>query len=202
MNDANPPSPATVDRACPAACGPDRFWSAPRSSGTTFRSTAPPPRWSLRRCSFRTQTPRWRQFFPSPPSRSASLARPLGGVVMGHFGDRIGRKKVLVLALLLMGSSDVPGRRPFRPPPRSVVWAPILLVLLRLIQGFGVGGEWGGAVSDCCGIRTPRTAAASTAVCRRSVCLLAFCWRRPSCSAPRRSPGTNSWCGGGEFPSC
>ncbi|WP_087500761.1 MFS transporter [Pseudomonas sp. SID14000] len=72
------------------------------------------------------------------------LARPLGGLVFGHFGDRIGRQKVLVATLLLMGMSTfligcLPGHA-------SVgVVAPILLVLLRLVQGFAAGGEWGGA---------------------------------------------------------
>ncbi|RCL28487.1 MFS transporter [Pseudomonas sp. AFG_SD02_1510_Pfu_092] len=72
------------------------------------------------------------------------LARPLGGLVFGHFGDRLGRQKVLVSTLLLMGLSTfligcLPGHA-------SVgVAAPILLVLLRLIQGFAAGGEWGGA---------------------------------------------------------
>ncbi|WP_238066075.1 MFS transporter [Pseudomonas shirazica] len=72
------------------------------------------------------------------------LARPLGGLVFGHFGDRIGRQKVLVATLLLMGMSTfligcLPGHA-------SVgVAAPILLVLLRLVQGFAAGGEWGGA---------------------------------------------------------
>jgi metabolite-proton symporter len=73
------------------------------------------------------------------------IARPLGGLVFGHFGDRIGRKKLLVLSLLLMGVSTfaiglLPGYATIG------VAAPLLLVLLRLIQGFALGGEWGGAV--------------------------------------------------------
>ncbi|RGE23653.1 MFS transporter [Leucobacter sp. wl10] len=73
------------------------------------------------------------------------IARPLGGVVMGHFGDRIGRKSMLVLSLMTMGiATTLIG---LLPTYASIgVWAPILLVTLRLIQGFGVGGEWGGAV--------------------------------------------------------
>ncbi|WP_166827652.1 MFS transporter [Brevibacterium limosum] len=73
------------------------------------------------------------------------VARPLGGIVMGHFGDRIGRKSMLVLSLMTMGiATTLIG---FLPTYATIgIWAPFLLVLLRVIQGFGVGGEWGGAV--------------------------------------------------------
>ena len=73
------------------------------------------------------------------------LARPLGGIVFGHFGDRIGRKKMLVLSMTLMGvGSTLIGLLPTY--AQIGVWAPILLVLLRVVQGIAVGGEWGGAV--------------------------------------------------------
>ncbi|ANN14655.1 MFS transporter [Amycolatopsis orientalis] len=73
------------------------------------------------------------------------LARPVGGLVFGHFGDRVGRKKLLVLSLLLMGGSTC--AMGVLPTYASVgVLAPILLTLLRLVQGFALGGEWGGAV--------------------------------------------------------
>ncbi|MGI8307996.1 MFS transporter [Saccharopolyspora hattusasensis] len=73
------------------------------------------------------------------------LARPLGGLVFGHFGDRIGRKKLLVLSLLLMGGSTC--AMGLLPTYAAVgVVAPLLLTLLRLVQGFALGGEWGGAV--------------------------------------------------------
>jgi len=73
------------------------------------------------------------------------FARPLGGIVFGHFGDKIGRKSMLVTTLMLMGVATVLiGLLPTY--SQIGVWAPILLVLLRFIQGFGVGGEWGGAV--------------------------------------------------------
>jgi metabolite-proton symporter len=73
------------------------------------------------------------------------LARPLGGVIFGYLGDRIGRKSTLVATLLLMGlSTFLIGLLPAYEP--LGVMAPILLTLLRVVQGVGVGGEWGGAV--------------------------------------------------------
>ena len=73
------------------------------------------------------------------------LARPLGGVVFGHFGDRVGRKKLLVISLLLMGGATC--AMGLLPTYATVgVAAPLLLTLLRLVQGFALGGEWGGAV--------------------------------------------------------
>ncbi len=95
-------------------------------------------------------------FFPSSDPTSAMLqsfatfsiaffARPIGAMVFGHFGDRIGRKATLVAALLTMGISTVvigllPGFK------QIGVIAPLLLALCRFGQGFGLGGEWGGAV--------------------------------------------------------
>ncbi|MGW0732115.1 MFS transporter [Streptomyces sp. NPDC002851] len=73
------------------------------------------------------------------------VARPLGGVVFGHFGDKVGRKKLLVLSLLMMGGATF--AMGLLPTYASIgAGAPILLTLLRLIQGFALGGEWGGAV--------------------------------------------------------
>jgi metabolite-proton symporter len=73
------------------------------------------------------------------------VARPVGGIVIGHFGDRIGRKSMLVLTLVIMGVATfliglLPTYETIGP------WAAVLLVVLRVAQGFGVGGEWGGAV--------------------------------------------------------
>jgi metabolite-proton symporter len=73
------------------------------------------------------------------------LARPLGGIVMGHFGDRVGRKSMLVISLLTIGlATTAIGLLPTY--AQVGAWAPLLLVSLRFLQGFGVGGEWGGAV--------------------------------------------------------
>ncbi len=73
------------------------------------------------------------------------FARPIGGVVFGHFGDRLGRKTMLVTTLMMMGvATCLIG---LLPTYESVgIAAPIALIFLRLVQGFGVGGEWGGAV--------------------------------------------------------
>ncbi|MFX1677371.1 MFS transporter [Paraburkholderia sp. A2WS-5] len=71
--------------------------------------------------------------------------RPLGGVIFGHFGDRHGRKPLLVLTLSIMGvSTFLIGLLPTY--ATIGVWAPVCLLLLRLLQGIGLGGEWGGAV--------------------------------------------------------
>ncbi|MFC4058376.1 MFS transporter [Planomonospora corallina] len=73
------------------------------------------------------------------------VARPLGAVVFGHYGDRLGRKKLLVLSLLLMGGATfLIGCLPTHAAVGAA--APLLLTFLRLVQGFALGGEWGGAV--------------------------------------------------------
>jgi MHS family shikimate/dehydroshikimate transporter-like MFS transporter len=73
------------------------------------------------------------------------VARPFGGAVFGHFGDRTGRKTMLTLTMLIMGAGTfLIGCLPTY--ATIGVWAPILLIALRLLQGIGIGGEWGGAV--------------------------------------------------------
>ena len=73
------------------------------------------------------------------------IARPVGGIIFGHFGDLIGRKKTLVIALMLMGiSSTLIGLLPTY--ATIGVAAPILLTLLRFAQGIAIGGQWGGAM--------------------------------------------------------
>ncbi|WP_089211025.1 MFS transporter [Streptosporangium subroseum] len=95
-------------------------------------------------------------FFPSSDPLTGTLlalltyavgfiARPVGALVFGHFGDRLGRKKLLVLSLLMMGGATfLIGCLPTHAAVGAL--APLLLTLLRLIQGFALGGEWGGAV--------------------------------------------------------
>ncbi|HET9428027.1 MAG TPA: MFS transporter [Allosphingosinicella sp.] len=97
-----------------------------------------------------------RLFFPSYDPITGTLlafatyalgfvARPVGGIVFGHFGDRIGRKRLLMLSLILMGVATILiGLLPTY--DQIGIWAPIALIALRLVQGFAVGGEWGGAV--------------------------------------------------------
>jgi metabolite-proton symporter len=96
------------------------------------------------------------QFFPGGSDLAGTLAafgtlavgfiaRPFGGVIMGHFGDKTGRKSMLVISMLLMGLATV-GIGLLPTYDAIGVWAPIILVALRFIQGVGVGGEWGGAV--------------------------------------------------------
>jgi MFS family permease len=96
------------------------------------------------------------QFFPSSSPLAGTLAafatfavgfvaRPLGGMVMGHFGDRIGRKSMLVWSLMLMGAATF-GIGLLPTYAQIGAWAPALLVLLRSAQGFALGGEWAGAV--------------------------------------------------------
>ena len=73
------------------------------------------------------------------------LARPLGGIIFGHFGDLLGRKRMLVITMSMMGiASTLIGVLPTY--AQIGVWAPVLLIVLRVLQGVAVGGEWGGAV--------------------------------------------------------
>lgn len=95
-------------------------------------------------------------FFPGMDALAGTLAafatyavgfaaRPIGAAIFGHYGDRIGRKSMLVLSLLLMGGSTV--AIGLLPTYETIgVWAALMLCILRLLQGFAVGGEWGAAV--------------------------------------------------------
>lgn len=130
------------------------------------------------------------QFFPAFSPTAGTLAafatfavgfaaRPLGGIVFGHVGDRYGRRNTLMLTLFLMGAATVvigllPGYDSIG------IWAPILLVTLRFLQGFAVGGEW--AAPSRWWSRAPRrTGAACSAASRR------WASRSGSCCPPRRS---------------
>ena len=96
-------------------------------------------------------------FFPESSSATAGTlkafatffvgfaARPFGAAIFGHYGDRIGRKATLIITLLLMGAATF--LIGLTPTYGSIgIWAPVLLVLLRVLQGLAVGGEWGGSV--------------------------------------------------------
>jgi metabolite-proton symporter len=93
---------------------------------------------------FPTKDPAVQQLSALATLGVAFIARPLGAAVFGHFGDRVGRKSTLVASLLLMGGSTV--AIAFLPSYAQAGWlAPVLLCILRFGQGFGLGGEWGGA---------------------------------------------------------
>ena len=73
------------------------------------------------------------------------VARPIGGLIFGHFGDRVGRKRMLILTLVIMGvATFMIGLLPTY--SNIGIWAAVLLLVLRLAQGIGIGGEWGGAI--------------------------------------------------------
>jgi MFS family permease len=126
------------------------------------------------------------------------FARPLGGIVFGHFGDLIGRKRMLVLSMTLMGvGSTLIGVLPTY--DQVGIWAPIMLVLLRVVQGIAVGGEWGGAVlmsaehassrrglwasftnaGAPCGVVLSTLALAASAAATGEQAFLAWGWRIP-----------------------
>jgi MFS transporter, MHS family, shikimate and dehydroshikimate transport protein len=97
-----------------------------------------------------------KEFFPSSDPVVSTLAafsvfavgyiaRPLGGILFGHFGDRIGRRSMLVTSIMMMGlGTFLVGLLPTF--AQVGAWAPVLLILLRIVQAVGIGGEWGGAV--------------------------------------------------------
>ena len=74
------------------------------------------------------------------------VARPVGAALFGHFGDRIGRKTSLIATLVLMGVATVAHRPRARATSEIGIWGAVLLTFFRVLQGIGVGGEWGGAV--------------------------------------------------------
>ncbi len=105
---------------------------------------APPPPWCSGRCSSPSHAPDSQTLAAFLTFGIAFLARPVGAFLFGHFGDRVGRKTTLVASMLVMGISTtligvLPGYA------SAGRWRPILLCLLRLGQGLGLGGEWGGA---------------------------------------------------------
>lgn len=94
---------------------------------------------------FVTENPAFGTLFAFATFALAFFIRPLGGVIFSHIGDRIGRKKTLVLTLSIMGAATF--LMGILPTYDMVgIWAPIFLIILRLIQGLGLGGEWGGSL--------------------------------------------------------
>ena len=179
----HPPRPHAASRSPPP--------SAPPSSGTTSSSTARPPAWSSRSCSSTGSSGPAAQFASFGTFAVGFLAGPIGGSIFGHFGDRLGRKKMLLLTLLIMGVGTA--AIGLLPSYDAIGWwAPILLVTLRVLQGIGVGGEYGGAVLLAVEYAPPSGAAGSSAASRTSACPVDCCspaarsrWR--ACCPTRRS---------------
>jgi len=140
-------------------------------------------------------------FFPSFSATAGTLAalatfavgfiaRPLGAVIFGHFGDRLGRKRMLIVSLLLMGLSTV--LIGCVPSYASIgVAAPVLLAVLRFLQGIGLGGEWGGAVLLATEYAPPRSRGLSRCggASRECSCWPRWgsCWRSCCSTSSRRS---------------
>lgn len=114
-------------------------------NGTTFLSTGQLPRSSFQSCSFLLISPLVALLASFSTFSVGFIARPVGGIVFGHFGDRFGRKKALIGALLTMGlATTLIG---FLPGYATIgILAPIILVVLRFAQGLAIGGQWGGAI--------------------------------------------------------
>lgn len=94
---------------------------------------------------FANLDPGWATFASFGTLAAGYAARPIGGAIFGHFGDRLGRKKMLILSMAMMGVATT--AMGLLPTAATVgVLAPVLLITLRVIQGIAVGGEWGGAM--------------------------------------------------------
>jgi MHS family shikimate/dehydroshikimate transporter-like MFS transporter len=131
----------------------------------------------------------------------AFFARPLGAVVFGHYGDRVGRKAMLIFSLLVMGVSTfligvLPGFAAIG------IAAPILLVVLRFFQGIGLGGEWGGAVLMATEHAPPADGVSTRASLRWDQLSDSSSPAGFSSSCPYRCRRRNSTLGDGEFRSC
>ncbi|MER8073034.1 MFS transporter [Streptomyces sp. NPDC094034] len=119
--------------------------SATPLSGTTSTSTASPPPCTFPRSSFSDSSAAVGTIASFGALAGGFLARPVGGLVGGHIGDRYGRKKVLVASMIVMGISTLGVGA--LPSYHSIgIWAMILLVAARLLQGLGAGAEYGGEV--------------------------------------------------------
>jgi MFS family permease len=171
MQDAEDLSPVAPKRSVSAKT-PKECWMSTPNDATRQPSTAPSGLKKIAIASMAGTTVEWYEFFlyaagstlvfgplffPATGSQLDGiiaafityavgfLARPIGGIVFGHFGDKFGRKRLLQLSLIMVGGSTVlMGCLPVF--DQIGYWAPALLVVLRFVQGFAVGGEWGGAV--------------------------------------------------------
>jgi MFS family permease len=128
------------------------------------------------------------------------VARPLGAAIFGHFGDRVGRKAVLIATLLITGFATFAVG--LVPTYESIgVWGAVILTAIRFIQGIGVGGEWGGSV--LLSMEWARSPIVASSLRGRSSVRLPDCYSPTSQSSPSvGSPATNFWSGGGEYRSC
>ena len=205
------PPPTRPPPPIPARASSPRAWSARRSSSTTSTSTRPPPSWSSRSCSSPPAT--------TPPSLLASFA--VFGAAMIARPHRRGRLRPLRRPLRPQGDArrlaahdgyrDLPDRLPADLQRRSAWWAALLLLVLRLAQGFALGGEWSGAalvatenapagqarlVRHVPAARARRSASSSRTGCSsRST----GCSRTPTAPASGRR---RSWRGAGACRSC
>ena len=153
--------------------------SAPPSSGTTSSST-PRRRPGVRPAVLRSRSAPIGPLLAFATVGVSFLFRPLGAFLAGHFGDKFGRKVVLMLTLILMGGATaLIGLLPTYAP--IGIAAPVLLVLLRILQGISAGGEWGGAVLMAVE-HAPTTSAGCSAPRRRSASRSACC-SPPACMA-------------------
>lgn len=130
------------------------------------------------------------EFFPKVSPAMGTLAafatfgvgflfRPLGGFVFGHYGDRLGRKRMLVLTVMMMGLSTA--AIGLLPAFATIGWwAPVLLVTLRAIQGFAVGGEWGGAALMAVESAPEKKKRSIAAACRSATAWAWYCRRGSS----------------------
>jgi MFS transporter, MHS family, shikimate and dehydroshikimate transport protein len=129
------------------------------------------------------------------------FARSSGGIVFGNYGDKIGRKAMLVLTLMLMGvATTFMGLLPTFDQVGYL--APVLLLLLRILQGLGAGAEFGAARWSWRQSILPRDAAASTRACRVRASRWGSCSRRGSSPCSRRCRRSSSWPGVGAYLSC
>ena len=116
-----------------------------RSNGTISCSTAPSPGWFSPSCFFPASDPLIGTMQAYAIFFVGFIARPVGAAIFGHYGDRIGRKATLIATLLMTGLATfavglVPSYE------QIGIWGAIIMIVLRFIQGVGVGGEWGGSV--------------------------------------------------------